>query len=496
MAGAVTKQRTLHLGYMYWSNGSHPAGWRLPDAADDAFDIARLQRVVELLEEATFDYVFFGDRVATGPQYADTNTSTLARLEPITMAAYLAHATTHLGIVVTVNTTYYDPFTVARLASSLDHLSRGRIGVNLVTGRDRRAAQNYSSTSHGDSAQRYGRAEEFTEVLVRLWDSWETQALPRNKQTGQFLDTAKVHPINFHGKHFQVRGPLTSTRSPQWRPPIVHAGTSEQSQRFGARWADVLFLAQFSLESATAYANTTRAAAQERGRDSDDLVLLPGFTPIIGADRAEAVALYDRLNSLLRLDDDPVLGGRSRDFWLAPEAEPLPTFEGKPLGLRNLGALSRVTGVDFIDRPFEDALTDGDRAQFTEAGVALLHTVARRTGRVIGDDDRPVQVIDLLHAYVVDGHIVCGSPADIADYIQRWFDAGGSDGFFIQSPCLDSQLDKFVHEVVPILRERGLFRTHYEPATTLRSLLGLPDLTTPYFNDVYDHTFDEIVEGW
>lgn len=490
-------ERTLHLGYMYWSNGSHPAGWRLPEASDDAFDVGQLERVAALLEAGTFDFVFFGDRVATGPQYAQTNTSTLARLEPLTMAAYLAHATTDLGIIVTVNTTYYDPFTVARLAASLDHLSGGRIGLNLVTGRDRRAALNFSRERHGESEERYARAEEFVEVLLRLWDSWQPGALPRNKATGEFLDVTKVHPINFAGKHFQVRGPLTSARSPQQRPPLVHAGASPQSQEFGARWADVLFLAQFSLESATAYAEQARARAAAAGRDPSELVLLPGFTAIVGSTRQEARDLYDRLNSLLTLDDDPILGGRSKDFWLAPDAEPLPTFEGKPLGLRNLGALSRVTGVDFTDRELGSEIGADDARRFTAAGSALLHTVALRTGRGVGHgQDRPAQVADLLYAYVVDGHFVAGTAEDIADYIQAWFEAGGSDGFFISSPALVGQLERFVTEVVPILRRRGLFRTRYGTRPTLRATLGLPDATPCYFPDQRAHTFDEITEGW
>jgi FMN-dependent oxidoreductase (nitrilotriacetate monooxygenase family) len=461
--------RQLHLGYMYWSNGTHPAGWRLPEAVHDrGFDGGYLIELAQLAESATFDFFFFGDRLATGPEYQFTNTSVLARIEPFTAASYIATATSRIGIVVTANPTYYEPFNLARLTASLDHISAGRASWNIVTGADHRAAANYTRTEHGDASARYDRADEFVGVVRDLWDSWEDDAFVRNAETGEFVVADRIHPVNHRGRSFRVRGPLNMARPPQGQLVVLHAGTSDRSRDLGAREADVIFAAAATIEQGRAYAEEIRRRAAGSGRARSSIAILPGLTPIVAETRQAARALYDRLNELLVLDDDIRYGGRDPEQWGAGSAAPR---EAQGPGLRNLGALSQRVGVDLTARDLTEPLDDATAARFTPAGRALVHTTAARTGRAVGGAD-PLTVRDLLNTHIVGGHVVVGGPADIADYMQAWFESGASDGFNIQSAYLTEQFETFVGLVVPELRRRGLFRTEYT-GRTLREHLGL-----------------------
>ncbi|MFE5670100.1 NtaA/DmoA family FMN-dependent monooxygenase [Agromyces sp. NPDC056523] len=462
--------RTLHLGYMYWANGTHPAGWRRPGAEySRAFDPDYIAGLARIAEAAKFDFFFFGDRLATGVEYELTNTSVLARIEPFTTAAYLATLTSRIGLVVTANPTYYEPFTLARLTASLDHISRGRASWNIVTGADGRAAQNYSREQHGDATERYDRADEFVGLVRGLWDSWEDDAFIRDKETGVFVDATKIHRVDHEGAAFHVRGPLNVARPPQGHPVVLHAGTSERSRQLAGREADVLFAAAATVEQGISYRADIRRRAEEAGRDPATIAVLPGLTPIVAETTERARQLYDELNALILLDDDVRLGGREPEEWAYSET--LGRREDYGPGLRNLGALSQRIGYDATVHGLDDAVTAEAAATFGPVGRQLVGTVARRTGRTVSGDD-PTTWRDLLYAHIVAGHVIVGGPAEIADYIEEWFVSEASDGFNIQSAFLVQQLHAFVDLVVPELQRRGLFRTDYDGAT-LRDHLGL-----------------------
>ncbi|MCX4098210.1 NtaA/DmoA family FMN-dependent monooxygenase [Nocardia sp. alder85J] len=464
------RNRSLHLGYMYWSNGTHPAGWRLPEAVHDrGFDGRYVAELAQLAERGKFDFFFFGDRLATGPEYQYTNTSVLSRIEPFTAAGYLATLTSRIGIVVTANPTYYEPFNLARLTASLDHISAGRASWNIVTGADGRAADNYTRTEHGDATARYDRADEFVDLVRRLWDSWEDDAFLRNPETGEFVDATKIHTVGHEGRTFRVRGPLNVARPPQGHPVILHAGTSDRSRDLGARDADVLFAAAATIEQGKQYSDDIRRRTAAFGRDPAEIAVLPGLTPIVARTRAQARELYDRLNALIALDDDIRYGGQDPAAWSLDT--PPPPREAQGRGLRNLGALSQRVGVDLTGTRPGDPLDAATAAALNPAGRALLAAAEARTGRSVGGAP-PVTVLDLLYTHVVGGHIVVGDPTDVADYIQAWFDAGASDGFNIQSAYLTEQLEIFVELVIPELQRRGLFRHDYT-GRTLREHLGL-----------------------
>jgi FMN-dependent oxidoreductase (nitrilotriacetate monooxygenase family) len=465
----MAADRTLHLGYMYWANGTHPAGWRYPGATRDrVFDPDYIADVARRVEEATFDFFFLGDRLATGTEYQYTNTAVLARPEPFTAATYVATRTSRIGIAVTANTTYSEPFNIARLTASLDHITAGRAAWNLVTGADPRAAANFSRAEHGDSDARHDRADEFVSLVRQLWDTWEDGAFVRNKETGEFVDGTKIHVLNHVGAAFQVRGPLNLSRPPQGHPVVLHAGTSERSRALAAREADVVFGGASTIEDAVAYVADMRARAAALGRDPARLLVLPGLTPLAGATLGEARAIHDQLNELIVLDEDIRFGGAGPEGWPL-DAAPAPREDQGP-GRRNLGALSQRLGVDVTAASLSGVVSRALADAASLGGQRLIATAAGRTGRVAGKD---LTWRDVLYAHVWGGHVVVGGPAEIADYMQRWLRTGACDGFNIQSAFLAGQLDAFIQLVVPELRERGLLRAEYA-GTTLREHLGLP----------------------
>jgi FMN-dependent oxidoreductase (nitrilotriacetate monooxygenase family) len=468
----VRRPGHLKLGYMYWANGTHPAGWRYPGAAyEGAFDAEHITKLAQIAEEAKFDFFFFGDRLATGLGYEFTNTSVLARIEPFTAASYIATRTSHIGIVVTANPTYYEPFNLARLVASLDHVTHGRASWNVVTGADGRAAQNYSRPEHGDPNYRYDRADEFIGIVRGLWDSWEDDAFIRNKETGEFVDGSKIHPLDHVGKTFSVKGPLNVARSPQGQPVLLHAGTSDRSREFGAREADVIFAAAATIESGIAYSQDIRRRAATYDRAPEAVSILPGLTPIVGETLEQAREIYDELNALILLDEDIRFGGKGASFWDLSVSRPEVRGEASEMGTRNLGALSQRIGVDVTAIDPDSPITAELVRSFNPTGRYLLAITESRTGRSIGTGRRAT-LRDLLYSHIVGGHIVVGGPIEIADYLEAWFNAGASDGFNIQSAFVFDQFLKFTGLVLPELRRRGLFRDEYE-GKTLREHIGL-----------------------
>lgn len=459
----------MHLGYIYRPNGSHPAGWRYPGATSDrAFDADYVVQVARRAQDAAFDFFFLGDRLATGAGYQFTDTSALARPEPFTMAGYLTTKTSRIGLVVTADTTYYEPFNLARLTASLDHITGGRAAWNVVTGADPRAAANFARAQHGGDDERYDRADEFLGLVRRLWDSWEDGAFIRDKQTGVFVDGSKIHAVDHAGPAFQVRGPLNLSRPPQGHPVVVHAGTSQRSRQLAAREADVVLGAAATVEDGLAYASGLRARAAALGRDPSQLLVLSGLTPLVGTTLAEARAVHDQLNELIVLDEDVRFGGAGPAAW--PVGEPPAGREDQGPGRRNLGALSQRLGIDITGAELTGVVGESAAKTATADGRSLVSTAASRSGRSVGRD---LTWRDVLCAHIWPGQVVVGGPVEVADYMERWLRAGASDGFHIQSAFLPGQLDAFTRLVLPELRDRGLFRTQYT-GTTLREHLGLP----------------------
>ena len=461
--------RALHLGYMYWANGTHPAGWRYPGAAcGRAFEVDYVVDVARRAEDAAFDFLFLGDRLATGTEYQHTNTSVLARPEPFTLAGYLATKTSRIGLAVTANPTYSEPFNIARLTASLDHITAGRSAWNVVTGSDPRAAANFSRDRHGNADERYDRADEFVSLVRRLWDTWEDGAFVRNKETGEFVNGDLIHTLDHSGPSFQVRGPLNLSRPPQGHPVVLHAGTSERSRQLAAREADVVFGGAATLQEGLDYASDLRARAAALGRDPAGLLILPGVTPIVAATAGDARAIHDRLNELIVLDDDIRFGGAGPGAW--PVGRQPAWREVYGPGHRNLGALSQRLGIDVTEAGLARVVDGTAEQAASEGGRRLIATAAHRSGRTVGQD---LTWRDVLYAHIWSEHVVVGGPAEVADYLESWLRAGACDGFNIQSAFLFEQFDAFTSLVVPELRCRGLFRTEYT-GTTLREHLGLP----------------------
>ncbi|WP_449283858.1 NtaA/DmoA family FMN-dependent monooxygenase [Leucobacter sp.] len=468
-----TPARHLHLGYMYWVNGTHWGGWRQPEApTDGAFDFAYALRAAQAVERAKFDFFFLGDTLPgdlVAEQWITTHNT--GRLEPFTLASQLALQTSRIGIVVTAHPTYYDPYILARLTASLDHLSGGRLAWNVVLGANDVAARNFSLPDLGGET-RYERADEFIEIVKRLWDSVEDGAYIQDKEAGAFVDDRKIHRLNWAGKHFSVEGTLPLRRPPQGHPPLLYAGASELSRQLTAKWCDVNFTGPKSIRDSAEFNADVRARAAALGRNPEEVFFLPGVTPIIGDTREAAIAIYDRLNASLPLDEDPVTGGHDAAYWREFTGNPR---NGGPLrhGVRNLAVVSARIGVDLTGLGLEGLITEELAADVNDEGHRLLAQAASRTDRRPGGA-QPLRAKDLLYSAIIDGFpIINGTAAQVADFLEEWFTSGAADGFNIQSPYLWSQLDRFVDEVVPILQERGLHRREYE-SETFRGHLGLP----------------------
>ncbi|WP_052848956.1 LLM class flavin-dependent oxidoreductase [Streptomyces avicenniae] len=429
--------RQLHLNLFIYPGGHHEAAWRHP-GSDPArlLDIGYYQDLARRAEAATFDGIFLAD----GPSLPDNvRYASRFRLEPFTWLSALAAATSRIGLIATASTTYLEPYNLARLFASLDHLSKGRAGWNIVTTGAPQAAGNFGLDAHPAHAERYERAHEFLDVVTRLWDSWEDEALVADQASGVFADTDRIHTIDHEGPHLRVRGPLNTPRTPQGRPVYVQAGSSEDGRAFAARHAEAVFTAHQTLASAQEFHADIKRRAAALGRDPDGVLVLPGISPFIGSTEAEARALHDEFNELTQ-----------------------PAY--------SLDLLERLLGLrltaDRLDErvPRELIDTGGERGVGSRFQVVLD----------IIDREQPT-VRQLLHRLAgARGHkVVTGTPERIADHLQEWFEQGAADGFNIMPPWLTGGFDVFADEVVPILRRRGLFRTEYT-GTTLREHYGLP----------------------
>ncbi|MFY2025401.1 LLM class flavin-dependent oxidoreductase [Achromobacter xylosoxidans] len=430
--------RQIKLGAFLMQTGHHIAAWRHPDAQADApVNFRHYAELARRAEAAKFDAIFLADSVGV----RNTDLASLSRtarsdhFEPLTLLSALAAVTEKIGLIATVSTTYNEPYHVARKFASLDHISGGRSGWNLVTSSGQGEAQNFNLDEHVEHARRYARAAEFHDVVLGLWDSWEDDAFLRDKHSGQYFDPAKLHPLRHRGEHFSVRGPLNVSRSPQGRPVVVQAGASPAGRELAARTAEVIFVAHQTFDEARAFYRDIKGRAVEYGRDPDDIKIMPGIFPVIGRSQAEAEDKFARLQDLIH----PVVGVQL---------------------LSNM-----IGGFDLSGYPVDGPLPDIPETNGGKSRQQLLIDLARR-------DNLTIRQLYLRIAGARGHQQVVGTPQSVADQLQQWFEEDGADGFNIMSPWLPGGLDDFIELALPELRRRGLFRTEYSGAT-LRQHLGL-----------------------
>lgn len=428
----TAQKKQLKLGHMIEGAGRTWTDWRHPNAQPGAStDLKYYQAHAKLAEQGKFDFLFIADSLfiteKSSPHY-------LNRFEPVTLLSALAAVTSHVGLVATVTASYAEPFNVARQFASLDHLSGGRAGWNVVTSWLDGTAANFSKTEHLGHDDRYRRAEEFVQVVRGLWDSWEDDALVHDKAAGVFFDPAKLHTLNHQGEFFKVQGPLNIARSAQGQPVIFQAGSSDSGRNFAARNADAIFVGQDSIEEARAYYRDVKARATGFGRDPNSLFILPALSPVVGSTEAEAEALWHERANLVSIEAALRMLGRNfndYDFTQHELDAPFPEF-GKEALNSSQGAVLKVTQA-----AREEGLTLRD--------VALRFATPR-------------------------GNFV-GTPEQLADKFELWLESGGSDGFVI-GESLPGQFQRLVETVIPILQKRGSFRQDYE-GSTFRENLGI-----------------------
>jgi FMN-dependent oxidoreductase (nitrilotriacetate monooxygenase family) len=424
-------QRKIKLGTALTGAGGTKGAWRHPDVPSDAsVNIDHYRQQAQIAESAKFDFVFIVDS-----PYITENSAPhfLNRLEPLTLLSALAGATAHIGLVGTLTSSFTEPFTVARQFASLDHISHGRAGWNVVTTGLEGAALNYSKTEHFDHEVRYKRAEEHLEVVRGLWDSWEDDAFVRNKETGEFFDKSKLHTLNHKGEFFSVKGPLNISRSKQGQPVVFQAGGSDSGRSLAAKSANAIFTGHESIEEAKAFYADIKQRAVDNGRAAAEILIFPGINPIIGKTQEEADRKYQEIVGHINLEDALVQLGRGftyHDFSQYPLDEPFPD-------LGDLGSNSYRSSTDRIKRIAK------------EEGLTLRETALR---------------------FATPRNTFVGTSEKVADTVQQWFEEGAADGFIIHTGA--NGLKDFVELIVPILQERGLFRTEYE-SDTLRGNLGL-----------------------
>ncbi|MGC3964911.1 MAG: LLM class flavin-dependent oxidoreductase [Rhodocyclaceae bacterium] len=432
--------RKLRLGAFIMATGHHIAAWRHPGSQiDSGVNIDHYIDVARTAERGLFDQVFVADSPGLrnhGDTEALSRQGRVSYFEPVTLWAALAAVTKHVGFVATASTTYEDPYLLARKFASLDHISKGRAAWNVVTTSADNVYGNFGLDRHPSPEERYERAHEFVDVVKGLWDSYEDDAFVRDAATGVYFDPSKLHTLNHVGKHFRVSGPLNIERPPQGHPVIVQAGSSEPGRELAAATAEAIFTAWTSLAEAQSFYRDIKSRMRKYGRRPEELLVLPGISPVVGRTEEEAQAKWAALQRLIHpsvglLTIAPFWPGEDLSKWNLDEPPPYyPALE--------VGRNSRQNVV----------LTLAQRERFTVRQLYEYLAGAR-------------------------GHwVVVGTPQQIADQMQSWFENEAADGFNVMPPVLPESLNDFVDLVIPELQRRGLFRTAYE-GTTLRENLGL-----------------------
>jgi FMN-dependent oxidoreductase (nitrilotriacetate monooxygenase family) len=429
--------RQLHLNVNILHSGFIPSAWRLDQADPLAFiNVSHYVKVAQIAEAGLFDAVFLADTASIIEQI---DFRPITALEPTILLAAIAAATTHIGVIGTASTSYNEPFNIARRFATLDHVSGGRAGWNIVTTADAGSARNFGLPSTPDHAARYARADEFTTVVKALWNSWGDDAVIGDKSSGRFIDESQVRPIAHQGTYFNVQGPLNLPRTPQGQPLLIQAGGSDDGRELAARHAEAVFSAAHTIEESRAYSQAINQRAQALGRGPHAVRILPGLATIIGATEVEALQRRDQLVDMI------------------PWSYSLKRLAGT-LGI----AVDRL----HLDRPLPDDLT-------LPGGGNGNHTFFHATLSLV--KNRKHTVRDVIRALCGGGghRVLVGTPEQIADEIEAWFRQGAADGFNLMPDALPDGLQDFVDGVVPILQQRGLFRRAYE-GRTLREHFGLP----------------------
>ena len=438
--------RRLHLNLFIHGRGHHETSWRHPASTPlDLTDIRYYQQLAQIAEDGLFDSIFLADQLTVGHEVAHVAKGVL---EPLTTLAALATVTDKIGLIATASTTYTEPFNLARQFASLDHISGGRIGWNIVTSWLPEAGRNFGHDRLIEHSERYARADEFLDVVTKLWDSWADDAVIDDRRAGRYADPDRLRAINHSGAHYRVAGPLNIPRPPQGRPVLVQAGSSTTGKRFAARYAEAIFTAHLEKAAAVAFYADIKAQALALGRKPDQIVILPGLSAIIGSTEAEARRIWKDLNEL----SDP------------------------QVGLERLS--NRFGGHDFSHLSLDQVLSVDDfpdpaTVQAAQSRAQVITALVAR--------ERPT-LRQLLHSLAgARGHYtVAGTPEQIADIIEDWFKSGAADGFNLMPPILPALLQSFISEVTPILRKRGLFRSEYE-GRTLRDHYGLDRPQSQFF---------------
>lgn len=433
----------MKMGAFFNPTGHHVASWRHPDAAADAgVNFDHYVEIAQMAERGKFDLIFLADglNVRSGnPEVIKRSAQYVANFEPLTLLSALSVVTNQIGLIATASTTYNEPYHVARKFASLDHLSGGRAGWNIVTSASEGEAQNFSRERHLEHGERYARAHEFCQIVQGLWDSWEDDAFLRNKESGIFTDLAKQHPLGHRGEFFKIAGPLNVPRSPQGYPVMVQAGASSDGIELGAEFAEVIFSNHFELESAKSYYSDLKGRAAAHGRPPHHISILPGLSVIVGQTAEDAENKFQVLQSMV----DPVVARELLSLVLGGADLSQIDFDGPlPSDLRPSSTSGTVSGFN------------------NWVGVARREnlTVRQLAYRVVGARGKSV---------------IRGTPKQIVDFMQGWFEEHACDGFNIMPSHLPGGLRDFVTMVIPELQERGLFRHEYE-GNTLRENLGLP----------------------
>ncbi len=435
----TTPERMMSLGAIVSPTGSHVASWRHPDnPADGAVNLDRYLEVARIAEAAKFDFLFQADNLALKDSSPDDLSRTAANTlmwEPVILMTALAMATRRIGLVATLSTTYYEPFIVARQFATLDHVSGGRAGWNLVTSQQAIEARNFGAPTMAH-ADRYERAGEFADVVRGLWDSWEDDALVLDKAQGRYFDPAKMHILNHEGPHFQVRGPLNGARPPQGHPVVFQAGSSGPGVELAGRTADCVFTAQADKAGAIAFRRSVREAAVRHGRSADAVKVMPGIFPVVGATEEEAQQKYRALQELIHPD----------------------------LGLSLLSA-ALGGAIDLSQYPLDGPVPEVPATDGGKTFQTRLLDLAHKDGLTI-------RQLYMRYAGGFGHRQIIGSVEQVAAALQETFEEGGADGFALAQPVLPQSLKDVASMLIPELQRRGLFRREYA-GVTLREHLGL-----------------------
>jgi len=436
--------RQLRLGAFMRPVSIHTGAWRYPGSYPDAnFNFAHLKRFAQTLERARFDAFFMADHLAVlnMPVDALKRSHTVTSFEPFTLLSALAGATEHIGLIATGSTTFDAPYHIARRFASLDHISGGRAGWNIVTTSNPDAALNFGLEEHMEHGERYARAREFYDVVTGLWDSFADDAFVRDAESGIYFDPEKLHVLNHKGKYFSVRGPLNIARPVQGWPVIVQAGASDAGRQLAAETAEVVFAAGSSLANARRFYADVKGRMEKFGRNPDHLKILPGALVVVGDSIEEAREKRARLDSLVHYANA-------------------------------IASLSIALGHDASGFDPDGPLPEVPDTNASKSGRERVIELAKRENLTVR------QLAQRLGGY--GGHAFVGTPATIADQMEEWLVTRGSDGFNVMFPFLPAGLEDFVDRVVPELQRRGLFRREYE-GKTLRENLGLPRPESAFF---------------